>query len=108
MTDCSEYFTFTGNGNILPTEEPGHRSMAEEAITILGIGINALNAQRRSALMGFTQALNGMNAEQARAALSQVDARDSQGRNVPFASAVLSVSKRRPPPPAASDIAHQS
>ncbi|REG32826.1 uncharacterized protein (TIGR02646 family) [Archangium gephyra] len=97
MPDCREHFVFTSNGNVRPTDNPARRSVAEEAITVLGLGISTLNAQRKSAITGFTQALNGMDPEQAREALSRIDTRDEQGQNRPFASAILSVFSPRPP-----------
>lgn len=96
LPNCREYFRFIGNGEILPTEAPGSGAMAQEAITTLGLTINALNAQRKSAITAFTQTLSGMNPEQARALLARLDARDEQGRNAPFASAILAVLKPRP------------
>jgi hypothetical protein len=40
--------------------------------------------------LAITQALNGMNPDQARATLARIDVQDEQGRNTPFASAILS------------------
>ncbi|OJT21826.1 TIGR02646 family protein [Archangium sp. Cb G35] len=105
MPDCREYFIFTSNGTVQPTDNPTRRSMAEEAIKDLGLGISTLNAQRKSAITGFTQALKGMDPEQAREALSRIDVRDEQGRNMPFASAILSVFPLRPPAPATPNTA---
>ncbi|HLM47675.1 MAG TPA: hypothetical protein VK458_27670, partial [Myxococcaceae bacterium] len=95
LPNCRDYFVFTSDGNVRPTNDPAHRAMAEETITILGLGIARLNAQRKSAITGFVQTLNGMNQNQRRAMLASIDARKEQGRNEPFASAILSVVQPR-------------
>lgn len=88
LPDCREHFRFTSDGRILATTP-----VAKEAISILGLGISSLNAQRRCALIGFTDALKGMEPVQARQALARIDEVDSQGKNTPFASAILCVFK---------------
>jgi uncharacterized protein (TIGR02646 family) len=95
LPDCREYFQFTSNGHMLSVDEPRRRAAAEESLGILGLGSSVLAAQRKAAVIGFSQALQGMSEAQARAALAQVDARSSQGRNMPFASAILSVFRGR-------------
>jgi uncharacterized protein (TIGR02646 family) len=95
LPNCRDYFVFASDGNVRPTNDPALRAMAEETITILGLGIARLNAQRKSAITGFVQTLNGMNQNQRRAMLASIDARDAQGTNRPFASAVLSVVQPR-------------
>lgn len=98
LSDCREYFHFTGDGRALPGGSPARSAEAKEAIdNVLGLGVNALRAQRRAAILGFTQALKGKNSDQALTAWAQIDARDAQGRNVPFASAIRSAVKPRQP-----------
>jgi len=101
LPDCREYFTFTGFGNVRPTDVPARRAMAEEAITIIGLDIAKLVTMRKRAVDGFIQALAGVTPDQARAVLARIDSRNAQGKNEPFASAILSVLQPRPPAPTA-------
>jgi len=94
LTDCREYFIFTGSGDVRPTDVPARNEMAREAISILGLDIPKLVAIRRNALDGFIQELEKVEKvepERAKAMLARIDARDEEGRNTPFASAILSV-----------------
>ncbi len=95
LPDCREYFVFTGLGDVRPTDVPARKDMAREAISILGLDIGKLVAMRKRALDGFIQALAGVEPERAQALLARIDAQDAQGRNMPFASAILSVVQPR-------------
>lgn len=96
LPDCREYFVFTGSGDVRPTDVPAHTEMAREAIAVLGLDVRKLVAMRKMAIDGVIQALAGVEQNQARAALARIDARDGQGWNAPFASAILSALQPRP------------
>jgi uncharacterized protein (TIGR02646 family) len=91
LPDCREYFVFTGLGDVRPTDVPARQELAREAISILGLDIGKLVAMRKKAIDGVMQELAGVEPERARAALARLDERNAQGRNEPFASAILSV-----------------
>lgn len=91
LPDCREYFVFNGLGDVRPADVPAHKDMAREAISLLGLDIGKLVAMRKRAIDGFMQALAGVEPERARAVLARMDQPDTQRRNEPFASAILSV-----------------
>jgi uncharacterized protein (TIGR02646 family) len=90
LPDCRDFFVFTGNGEVFPVEDASRKQAAEESIRILGLSVSSLVARRRSAITGMAQVLVSLSSrEEARRLLAGIDGRDSQGKNTPFASAVL-------------------
>jgi uncharacterized protein (TIGR02646 family) len=96
LPDCREYFVFTGSGDVRPTDVPAHKEVAREAIAVLGLDVPKLAAMRKMAIDGVIQALAGVEQSQARAVIARIDARDGQGWNAPFTSAILSALQPRP------------
>lgn len=97
LPNCREFFVFTGNGEVFPVEDPSRKLAAEESIRILGLGVSSLVARRRSAITGITQVMASITSrEDALRILAGIDARDSQGKNKPFASAILGVLQSPP------------
>ncbi len=55
--NCQDFFTYSGSGEILPTDEPDKQATAETTIEILGLNIDKLIAMRREAIEGVLLAL---------------------------------------------------
>ncbi|NES72988.1 MAG: TIGR02646 family protein, partial [Okeania sp. SIO2D1] len=57
---CSDFFIYTGSGEILPTNVLERKKAAETTIDKLGLDIDKLNAMRREAIDGILEALENL------------------------------------------------
>ena len=106
--DCGEYFMFTRDGQILPTQDPDQRDSAEETINRLNLNSERLIARREEALDGTFVRLaqnrgdlvdgsedEDFTAEQLEARASACMQFDLGGRLEPFCSAIHSVIRQK-------------
>jgi uncharacterized protein (TIGR02646 family) len=99
MPDCREFFVFDSAGGIRPSDDPVRTGTAQRTIKTLGLDIPKLVAGRRAAINGAVEFLSeGPSAEEIQQFIQRFDARDGEGRNAPFASAVVQFLKAYLPP----------
>ncbi len=98
---CEEYFSFTTNGEILPSTDRGKTIKATTTINKLGLDVSRLNKHRREAINGFFiefDELEIMAPSEAKKTVQQLirglKKRDSESKFTPFCIAVISVLKQ--------------
>ena len=92
--NCSQYFKYTGAGEILPTEDPEHQEAAETTIRMLALDINKLNKMRRKVVDGVIQATQGLSEKEIKQLAEAYLERDETGSYAPFWATIDYVMKQ--------------
>ena len=89
--NCENYFLFTVDGQILPTDDPTIRRAAEETIARLNLQDGYLNRRRKEAIGVVIGDMGEYNDPQISDMIDQYAARDQQRRFSPFCSAIVNI-----------------
>jgi uncharacterized protein (TIGR02646 family) len=92
-SDCASFFSFTGAGEMLPTEEPEKRLAAQTTIDKLGLNISKLIAFRRKAVDGVLTGIEDLSAEELQLLAEGFNQPDQHGQLLPFCAAIAYILK---------------
>ncbi len=90
---CSDFFLYTGSGEILPTNVLEREIAAVTTIDKLGLDINKLNAMRREAIDGILEAVDNLEQLEIQQLLNSFDKLDNQGKYAPFCAVITYIIK---------------
>lgn len=93
-TNCTDFFRYSGSGDILPTADPGKQTAAETTINKLGLNINKMRAMRIEAIDGGLQAIDGLTNEQIQQLVQGYEQPNAEGKHTPFCAAIVYILKQ--------------
>lgn len=86
--DSSDFFLYTGSGEILPTNIPDKKETAVTTIDKLGLDIDKLNAMRREAINGIVEAVENLEESEIKQLIDGLNKLDNQGKYIPFCAVI--------------------
>lgn len=93
-TNCTDFFKYNGNGEILSKEDLGKPNYAEITIDKLGLNIPKLIAMRREAIDGILQDIEELTDEEIQQLVEGYDQPDTNGQYTPFCTAIVYILKQ--------------
>ena len=91
---CESEFSFTGLGEIRPSDIGIRNAAATETIKRLGLDVSKLNAARRLAIDGILEGIEAETDESIQRLIVRFSDKDDEGRFTPFCSAVVYTLKK--------------
>ncbi len=88
---CSQFFRYTGDGEILPADSDMPQARAQKTIDLMALDSESLNSQRREAIGAMIDALIDASDDEVRDFMTALDAVDLQGDYEPFSTALIYV-----------------
>jgi uncharacterized protein (TIGR02646 family) len=89
QADCDTYFRYTGQGNILPTQDLDKALAAETTIKKLNLNHLQLKRGRERAIDGILQDIETFSNDELSQLIEAYKRLDSDGNHVPFCGAVV-------------------
>ncbi len=86
--NCTDFFEYNGDGEILPTEDLDKQYAAEITISRLGLNIPKLMAMRREAIDGVLLGIEELTDEEIQQLAQGYAQPDADGRYTPFCTAI--------------------
>ena len=86
--NCDEFFRYTGFGEILPSNDLGMHSAANETINRLGLNDPKLQAARRKQIQKILPLINGCTKKEIEQLAKGYDQLDGDGKYTPFCFAI--------------------
>ncbi|NET25883.1 retron system putative HNH endonuclease [Okeania sp. SIO1I7] len=88
--NCSDFFRYTGSGEILPANvlDKKEKEIALTTIDKLGLDIDKLNAMRKAAIDGILEVVENLEKSEIKELLDSFDKLDNQGKYIPFCAVI--------------------
>ena len=94
ISDCEDYFRYTGFGEILPASDPNRKLASQETIQRLGLNHSKLETARRRVVEEILPIIDDLSMEEITKLIQSYEQLDGEGKYVRFCAVVLHFLKR--------------
>lgn len=93
-SNCADFFRYTDDGQILPTQDSTKRSAAKETISRLALDIDKLKRMREQAIEGILDGIEDLNSNDIRKLINGFKQTNANGEYAEFCNVIIYVLKQ--------------